>query len=36
MDNIIQLFQLNYDFINNKDKLLNSFKLPIEYLDKLK
>lgn len=36
MDNIIQLFQLNYDSYNNKDDYYNSFKLPIEYLDKSK
>ncbi len=36
METILELFQLNNDFINNKDNYSECFKLPIEYLDKTK
>ena len=36
METILELFQLNNDFINNKDNYCECFKLPIEYLDETK
>ena len=36
METILELFQLNNDFINNKDNYSECFKLPIEYLDETK